>query len=115
MKRLLLGFVLIASVSSADGPVTGNASFVAWDYDVTGSVADEFRLYCAASSGVAPTGPPTATILVPSLQWPISGMSGQQYCVVTAFDSDAGVESSPSNEIPFFVLPAPGNARVVVP
>ncbi len=108
--------VMLALVLQATGPVIGNASFLAWDY--TPGIEDEFRIYCAATPGVVPSVTPTATVASPTLQWAISGLAGQQHCVVTAFDSDAGAagaESLPSAEVPFFVLPGPTNPRVVVP
>lgn len=110
MVSSLFAISLLFQVS---GPVVGNAAFLAWDY--SSSIEDEFRVYCNSSSGVVPTGAPTAVVPAGTTQWAISGLAGQQYCVVTAYDADSGVESIPSNEIPFFVFPAPSGLRVVVP
>ena len=105
-------FLLSLILMQAVGPVVGNASFLAWDY--AHGIEDEFRVYCGADPGVVPSEIPVAKVPSSSLQWPISGLSGQQHCVVTAFDAGADVESGPSNEVAFFVLAAPGGARIVV-
>ncbi len=107
IQLLILAFVL----QIADGPVIGNASFIEWDYTV-GGVEDEFRVHCGPTPGVTPGVTPTAVVVSPVLEWAVSNLAGQQYCITTAFDTDTQTESAPSNEIAFFVLPAPTNNRL---
>ena len=116
MKKILFSFaavVLFAGLASAQvsGPVVTSASFLQWDYSTSVTGMKEFRVYLSRTPAVVPTATPTATVAFPTLQWPISAATGQWYAVVTAVTT-GDVESTPSNEVPFFVLEKPANLRV---
>lgn len=109
--------LLVASLASPQtGQVVSPGALLAWDYDTAAVDVQEFRVYLSATPGVVPSAPPTAVVAFPALQWPIQAPPGQWYAVVTAV-SDAGVESAPSNEFPFFVElaapAAPQNLRAI--
>lgn len=112
-----IGLSLAALAALADGPIVfpDRGTSLAWDYE-DGTDADEFRLYCQATSPVAPgEGILVAVVAAPTKEWTIANAArGQNYCVVTARDADVDVESGPSNEIAFVWvnLPIPGNLRV---
>jgi len=111
--------MILATMLQAVGPVVGNASFIEWDL-YSADVITEIRVYCSNTPDVGariavPSGTPTDTVGPAETQWPIQNLTGQQYCVVTAFNLGDGVESRASNEVSFFVRPPPDNLRVVVP
>lgn len=105
--------LLPASMWAQTGPVVNNASFLEWDYTIAGTGVTAFNVYLSRTPGVVPDGTPDAVVNAPALAWPIVAATGQWYAVVTALAGT--VESAPSNQVPFFVLASPENARIRVP
>ncbi len=113
---MVLLVLLLAVGAFAEGPVVTSAYKLAWDYvEAPEAPATEFRLYLSRTAGIVPDGNPTTIVGPTEREWIISSVPGQWHAVVTIL-SDT-VESGPSNEVAFFVLPPPTNLRVepVVP
>lgn len=109
----LLMLLITPAYAQAIGPVIVSSSSLAWDYSLVATGVQSFRIYLSRTPGIVPSGAPTATVAFPTLVWPLAaGTSGQWYAVVTALTT-TGIESNPSNELPFFVLDAPTSLRVV--
>lgn len=103
--------------ASADGPVVGPNSELAWDA-VTDPDLAGYRLYTRPNQTVTPALQMN-DIIVTQVPFSTAGITaaGQYYATVTAFDT-AGNESSKSNEVAFVLDPAapttPLNLRVVI-
>ena len=124
MKKLLtvIGLTIallftpgLSDVAQAQvGPVISSASFLEWDY-ASGQegIIQEFRVYLSNTPSIVPDGTSfTAQVAYPTLEWAIVGNAGQYYAVVTAATVTPTVESSPSNEVAFYILDAPVNLGI---
>jgi hypothetical protein len=114
MKKVALILLLLAAsnVVAQTGPVVTSASFLEWDYDTAAVGVKEFRVYLSRTPGVVPKPVANVVVSFPTLRWPIVAAQGQWYAIVTAITTVGSVESTPSNEVPFFVLEGPRNLRV---
>ena len=111
MLEIMLKVILLSMLQT--GTVVTTTDFVRWDDGNPGLPTETF-VYLERSPGVIPDGLPDATVGTGLLEWAITAASGQWHAAVTAFDPVSGLESGPSNEIQFWVLGPPGNARVAI-
>ena len=99
MKRFLITFLLLASVSGAQTRV-GSGAKLQWDITPSPGVTTYNIFESSTSGGQDLTGVPLSTVAHPGNEWPIAVSDGVHFVVLTAQD-DVGNKTGPSNEVGF--------------